>query len=274
MENTEQTNVEVTTPVEELVEIEIQEEAPAEVAQEEKKPFDPKTDKVDFNTPEQQEKFNYVYKQVKMSDQRNSMLTEQNAMLLKRLEEVEERFNKTDAADAESVLLTKIKQARDAGDDAAELNATNALIEFKVSKVTQKAPEAPVNTYQPEFSYISNVVQERDDSGNLVRPWFNETHPEFNNTIETLRGIAAKYVGDPQAVPKSLQELDHIMRAKMNKPPVQNRAPNPMQGGNLTNVNPKPTIKLTRQELDIAKKLGVDPKRYAAKRDEMRGKKS
>lgn len=250
---------------------------------EEQKPFDPKTDKVEFTTPEQQEKFNYIYKQAKMSDARNAMLNDLLAEQQRQLDALKSRFQQTDDTDAEKILLGKIKQARDAGDDAAEIEAINALTDFKVDKkLAPKQPpvQQPQNTIPPEhaqeFSYIANLVNERDTAGNLARPWLNETHPEFDTTIETLKTIAQKYTGDPLAVPKSLAELDNLMRQKMTqKPPVQTRAPSPMQGGNLTNVNQKPTIKLTRQELDIAKKLGVDPKRYAAKRDEInRGKKS
>jgi hypothetical protein len=265
--------VQTPAPVAEIEIVELPEEIPETPVEEAKKPFDPKTDKVEFNTPEQQEKFNYIYKQAKMSDARNAMLTDMLTQATKRLEDVESRFKKTDETDAERVLLSKVKAARDAGDDAAEISALNELTDFKVDK--RLAPKPPTPPAVPpehtqEFAYIANVVQERDASGNLARPWMNETHPDFDNTIETLKGIAQKYIGDPLIIPKSIAELDNIMRAKMTqKPPVQTRVPNPMQGGNLTNANQKHTIKLTRAELDVARKLGIDPKRYAAKRDEI-----
>src|SRR3990167_4544304 len=61
------------------------------------------TDKkfVEFDTPEQQEKFNDIYKQMKMSDQRNQMLTEFLMEQQKQLEEVKGRFSQTDESEAE-----------------------------------------------------------------------------------------------------------------------------------------------------------------------------
>lgn len=254
--------------------------------QEQKKQFDPKTDKVEFNTPEQQEKFNYVYKQVKMSDARNAMLNDLLQKQNQRLEELESRLSKTDKAEAELILVNKIKQAKESGDEDAEIKAIKEYASF-VSKSDTKEPDQqkyqkpPIETYAVE-EYIENFQQERDEVGNYVRPWLFEGNPEFNNAIELLENtIVPKYLNDPMGLPKALSELDKLMKAKTmtKKPPSQppqhqnTRAPNPMQGGNLTNAKQKPTIKMTRQEMDIAKKLGVDPKRYAAKRDALKGKK-
>lgn len=263
-------------------EIEVVEDAVEPAAEEavEQKQFDPKTDKVDFSTPEQQEKFNHVYKQMKMSDARNQMLNDMLQTQQKRLEDLEGRFKNTDAAEAEHMLLQKIKVARDSGDDAAEIAAINELTDFKVDKKLSeraKPQQAQVN-YQEvqDTNYVASLMQETDSTGNPLRPYLYEGHPDFENSVNMLERISQKYVGDPQAVPKSLAELDHFMKAKMTNtqkpsgPPA--RTPNPMQGGNLTNVNKKTTIKMTKQELDIARKLGIDPKRYAAKRDEINGR--
>src|SRR3990167_1125527 len=114
----QQADIQPDEAKEESVEIEVineEKETEAESNTEEKKPFDPKTDKVEFNTPEQQEKFNYMYKQTKMSDSRNQMLTDLLQKQQTRLDELEGRFKQTDSADAERILLGKIKQARDSG---------------------------------------------------------------------------------------------------------------------------------------------------------------
>ena len=271
--------------VEETVEIEVtdaEQETPVETKPEAKKPFDPKTDKVDFSTPEQQEKFNYMYKQTKMSDARNQMLTDLLQTQQKQLDELKGRFQQTDSADAERILLGKIKNARDSGDDAAEIAAFSELADFKAQKIIsekvnyQKPVQQQPTADSPEAKYVMGLMQEVDNSGQPVRPWFNENHPEFNNALSALETIKVKYIGDPYALPKSLAELDQHMRSRMTEKPAapsaQVRAPNPLQGGNLTNVKQKTTIKMTRQELDIAKKLGVDPKNYAAERDS-RGRK-
>ncbi len=271
-ENTEQANddiqiVEESSQSEELV---------REIEQ---KQFDPKTDKVDFSTPEQQEKFNHVYKQMKMSDTRNQMLTDMLQKQQERLEDLENRFKNTDSAEAEHMLLRKIKDARDRGDDMAEISATNQLIDFKADKkISEKMSAKPAQASQvdPNVNYVSHSMNERDNGGNLLRPYLYEGHADFEASVDFLERVASKYDGDPQAVPKSLAELDNFMRSKMTntqKPSGPSpRTPNPMQGGNLTNVNKKTTIKMTGAELAIARKLGIDPKRYAAKRDEINAK--
>jgi hypothetical protein len=251
---------------------------------EEKKPFDPKSDRVDFTTPEQQEKFDYVYKQVKMSDARNQMLTDLLQEQQRQLDELKARNSKDDSATAEAMLTAKIKQARDAGDDLAEVNAFKEYAEFIADKklAERSTPAKPVQPQvndMQDVGYVASLMQEKDPSGNVLRPWLHEGHQDFEKALGALQTISAKYVGDPQAVPKSLLELDNVMRSRMSTPkqPAQqapnNRAPNPMQGSNLTNTKQRATIKMTRQELEIAKKLGVDPKKYAERRDELKGKK-
>lgn len=274
----EQVELQPEVEVAEAPELEIvadvaEEEAP--VITEQKKAFDPKTDRVDFSTPEQEAKFNYVYKQTKMSDARNAMLTDMLQTQQAQLDELKARFSNTDSADAERMLLNKVMTARNSGDDAAEIMAINELVDFKADKKMSSAksqqPQAPQQT-APDVNYVANLIAETDDNGAPVRPWLNETHKDYDTVVEMLETqIAPKYRGDPLFLQKAMFELDQIMRNKMTeqKTPSQTmtRAPNPMQGSNLTNVSKKPTIKMTRQEMEIAKKLGVDPKKYAARRD-------
>lgn len=272
----------IENPAPEADEIEII-EAPEPEAEPEKKPFDPRTDKVDFSTPEQQEKFNYMYKQVKQSDTRNQMLTDLLTEQQKQLDELKGRFTQSDEADAEKILLSKIKFARDQGDDDAEIKATDELVKYRAEKIVSEklnafkgeTVRAEPEVSAPEIEYVESLIGETDLSGKPVRPWLQENHPEFNNALHELGVIAQKYVNDPDSLKKSLADLDTVMKAKLSppvKPPIQTRTPNPLQGGNLTNNKPKGTIKMTRQEIEIAKKLGLDPKRYAAKRDELNKK--
>lgn len=271
----------------EIAEVEIEvindePDLPGEAEQEEpKKAFNPRTDKVEFTTPEQQEKFNYMYKQAKQSDARNQMLTDLLQEQQKQLDQLKARFTNTDEADAEKVLMDKIRVARNEGNDEAEFAAINALAEFKAekkfSKVNKPADEpAPVAPkYDPkDESYVESYMTETDENGNVMRPWLNENNPEFENVIKQLEIIAHDYIGDPAALQKSLARLDKVMADKKEPPkPKQNtqqRGPNPMAGGNLTNNNPKGTIKMTKKELEIARKLGVTPKNYAATRDRLK----
>ena len=284
IEQETQETVENPTPEVEIEVIEapaVENDTSGEIEQEEKKTFDPRTDQVEFSTPEQQEKFNYIYKQVKQSDARNQMLTDLLQEQQRQLDDLKTRNTNTDTADAEKVLLDKIRAARNEGNDEAEISAINELAEFKAEKISTKvnAPVRPVAPTTPMYdprdeSYVESYMTETDDNGNMLRPWLNDKDPNFENTIKTLETIALDYIGDPAALQKSLARLDRVMAEKKdppkNKQNTNTRAPNPMAGGNLTNQSPKGKIKMTRAELDIAKKLGVDPKRYAAKRDALK----
>lgn len=273
-------------PVEDQVEIEVIEQEAETPPDPKPKAFDPKTDKVEFSTPEQQEKFNYMYKQTKMSDARGQMTMDLLQKAMAKIELLESRSNQTDSADAERTLVNNIMAARDAGDSAAEINATKEMVEFladkkisaKVNTPPRQAPE-PSTSESPDEKYVVSLMSETDDAGQPVRPYLREGDPNFEAALNTLESIKNKYIGDPYALPKAMSELDQLMRPRMTQTPPnqprqpQVRAPNPLQGGNLTNHSPTPKLKMTRQELEIAKKLGVDPKRYAAKRDEIAGRK-
>jgi hypothetical protein len=247
------------------------EESPAEKA------FDPKKDRVDFDKPEQQEKFDYVYKQLKMSDNRNAMLTDFLQKQQEQLDKLNSRFVENDTQEAEKVLTEKIRLARENDDHEAYDKAFQELVDFKATKIIdKKVNEYAAKESQTELAqakYVASLMEEKDDTGQYKRPWLQEGHPEFDNSLSQLAVIAYKYQKDPDVLQKSLKELDQIMGSKKTtqEPPKQNRAPNPMQGSNLTNYKPKDKVTMTRAEIEIAKKLGVDPKRYAAQRDSRKG---
>jgi hypothetical protein len=267
-------------PEPEIIELPADEPTEAEQQPEvtEKKGFDPKTDKVDFDKPEQQEKFDYIYKQLKKSDTRNAMLTDFLEKQQSKLDELSSRFTQTDEVEAERVLMTKIRDARDAGDNDAYDQAMTELVDYRSDRKFEKKFEEKVNALnQKEQSDLRNqeqfvvkAMEETDDTGNYLRPWLQESNAQFPVALYEIRRIAAKYEGDPEILSKTLKEVDQVMSNKKTatpEPQKQTRVPNPMQGSNLTNQSPKGKIQMTRRELDIATKLGVDPKKYAARRD-------
>jgi hypothetical protein len=244
----------------------------------EKKGFDPKTDKVDFDKPEQQEKFDYIYKQLKKSDTRNAMLTDFLEKQQQKLDEISNRFSQTDEVEAENVLMAKIREARDLGDNDAYDKAMAELVDYRSDRKFEKKFEEKVNALtQKEQSDLRNqeqfvlrAMEETDETGNHLRPWLQESNEQFPVALYEIRRIAAKYEGDPEILSKTLKEVDQVMSAKkttIQEPPKQTRAPNPMQGSNLTNQSPKGKIQMTRREIEIANKLGVPLQKYAARRD-------
>ena len=115
--------IEVTDPPEvEAVEVSVEEPKAEEPV--EPKPFDPKTDKVEFDKPEQQQKFDYVFKNMKMSDNRNAMLTEFLTEQQKQLDDlrgkvtsISQEKTQENHTEASRVLMSKLNTARMEGND-------------------------------------------------------------------------------------------------------------------------------------------------------------
>jgi hypothetical protein len=265
-------------------EIEIVEDNEPEAVEEEPAPkaeFDPKTDRVDFDTPEQQAKFNDVYKQMKQSDARNQMLTELLEEQQRQLDEIKGRFDRTDEAAAEQLLMERLEVAKEEGDDEAYNKALKDLVAFEAEKAAAEKKEA-----KAEFEYtdamatqdahiIMGAAQETDNNGNLLRPWIYPNHPLHNEAVKMAEIVSERYnQNDPDIVNKVIRDMDFEMRniqmASSNEPPrpqARTRAPDPMGSTNLTNTTAKGKIKMSRAELEIAKKLGVDPKKYHAHKE-------
>lgn len=294
-ENTQEVPLIETTdaPEPETVEVEIDgEEAPPPEKTEqepEKKTFDPKKDKVEFDKPEQQARFNEVFRQLKKSDQRNEMLTGLLEKYVQTLDEIKGERTQIKEAEAEKTLMQGVLAARDAGDDEAYAVALNKLVEFNAAKQAEKIFEKKVNDLsqksiseeQQQAQYVTEAMEERGPDGNYLRPWLQESNPHFSTALYKMAAIAKKYAGQTDQLQKTIAELDTVMGNSMTQEeppkqqPAQTRAPNPMQGTNLTNQKPKGTIKMTRTELDLVRKLEkhsgrkIDLKKYAARRDAM-----
>lgn len=249
-----------------------QEEDAGESAEQEEE-FD-HTKRVDFDKPEQQRKFNDVYKQMKMSDQRNKFLTDINTKLMAKLEGIESRFAQTDTAEAERTLEARLKEARDNGDDVQEAKIWKEIIDFRVESKLSAVTKKPETVAQADISdpLVQDVIYyatETDDKGQILRPWIADvTHPQHKQAMSLAGFIATKVNAEVGYVDgsKVMEELDKAMRAKpataQPQPRGNTRAPDPMRG-NLTNNQPKSKIKLSQAELAMANKLGVKPEAYA-----------
>ena len=126
---------------------------------------------VEFS-PEQQEKFNDLYKQVKMSDARNQLKDQMLEKAMAKIDELEKRFSQTDQAEAEKVLKSRLQEARDEGDVDKEIAIFQELAELKKG-AQEKPKEQPKSNLpdDPETRYVVALAQETDDNGALIRPW-------------------------------------------------------------------------------------------------------
>lgn len=258
---------EAEKPVEAVEVEEIQEVETAEEAEEEKE-FDPK-ERVEITDPKVQAKLNNLYKQTKMSDARNKLMLDANMQLLSKVEELEKRFSQTDHAEAERILTSRLKEARAEGDEEKELKILNELVDYRADakinqRVAKQKPTAEPIQADPEVRYVLELAEEKDDSGQVMRPWLNQSHPQFKSATIQAEMIGQRLFAENGEIdiPTVMQELDKAMAKRPTQRP-QARQPDPM-AGNLTNRNSAPKLKLSPDEAAICAKLGIKPEAYLA----------
>lgn len=227
--------------------------------------FDPK-ERVEISDPKVLRKFNDIYKQMKMSDARNKMLNDMNQKALEKISELESRFQQTDHAEAERILTSRLKEARDAGDEDKADKILQEIIDFRVDsklkgqKVEKPQPKPVMD--DPDVQAVVHFAQETDIHGNPLRPWIDARHPAHANAMKLAGAVAIEVNAELGYldVAEVMKRMDDAMKAKP-KPQGNNRAPDPMRG-NLTNNTAKGKMKLSPQELVAAQKLGVKPEDY------------
>lgn len=225
---------------------------------------------VQFDKPEQQKAYNDLYKQVKMSDTRNSFLMDANTKLLSRLEEVESRFAQTDQAEAERILMERLKEARQSGDDDQEIKVLNELVGFHAERKKNKDKQPAVKPSNFADDALVHDAQalftETDASGNLAHPWILQTHPEHQQYLRMAAIVAAEVNAETGDIdlPTIIERVEERMSKKATggKTQTQRRAPDPMRS-DLTNRQPERKLKLSAAEVSIANKLGISPEAYA-----------
>lgn len=203
---------------------------------------------------------------MKMSDARNRMLADMNNKALEKINELESRFQQTDHAEAERILTSRLKEARDAGDENKADSILKEIIKFNVDKELKEKVEKPkpVTTIDdPDVQAVVSFAQETDVRGNLLRPWISDNHPAHKNAMKLAGAIAIEVNADLGYVDvgEVMRRMDDAMKSKPKPMQGNTRAPDPMRG-NLTNTPPKSKMKLSSQELAIAQKLGVKPEDY------------
>ena len=271
------TEVEVDIPA--LVEL--AKNPPEEKAEEpeEKKEFDPKRDRVDFDTPEQQAKFNDVYKQMKNSDARNAMLTDLLEKTVERLDAMESRQINEQQVAAEQVLLDKIMSANEDGDTESLTKSINELTKFRTDGLKDGLKSEIINEIvnkneaekKRDADAVIDFMSRQDDDGGYVFPWMHDDHPGFNDFLSKASRIGLELgqanPDDPNLVYKVMERTNQEMmswEAPKETPKPQPRTPDPMAGSNLTQQQGRNKIKMSAAEMEIARKLNVDPKKYAA----------
>lgn len=285
--------VEVTDPVDPNEEIEIEEssEQSLEKAMEAAKlslktdkklekakepPAKQKEDYVEINDPKVQARLNDIYKQMKQAKEEKEKLANELKEFKEKVNVLHIKDQKAKEEEAENLIRQKIKEAKESGDEDAEIRAFEELIEYKKSKeenLQEKIPQKVNETEHDRQAYIvKKYMEETTETGEPVRPWLYNDHPDHKKVVGLAAEIAMDYdENDTDIVAKVLNRLDDIMQDKMTrqpqmrqqeKPQAQRKGLDPMGRANLTTAQRPSTIRLSRAEMEVAQKLGIDPKKY------------
>ena len=263
-------SVEIVEDPQEDIEIQL-EEAPEP---EKKEPR--RTEFVETDDPKVQERINDLYGQAKNSDARNQALIEHNQALEARLSEVLERQDKfeadvksTKSDQVEGEIKERLRQARSDGDYDTVDKLENDLLDIRLERrIEQRVAAQPKSKQQPQEAlqtspdqmYAFHLGSEKDQQGNLVRPWLQDWHPDNEKAINTLMSIRGELenAGKQPDVRAMFSILDE--RMKGGAKPRQEAAVLPSSD---TAHNPKKVVKLTKQEAEIARRMGISPEAYA-----------
>lgn len=231
---------------------------------------------VQTDDPKVKERIDDLYGQVKKSDARNQMIIEHNRTMEQKLSEYADKLEKYErsvkdsASDkVESDLKTRLRTAREEHDldsiEQIEDKLLDLRMEKRLSGITPK-PAAP-NPAQQQVDqrlvhnalYIENVSQEKDQQGNLVRPYLYDWHPDNKKAVELFTSIPKEFAsaGKDVDLKTIIDVLDERMRGK--KP---NRSSSVLSGSD-DDIPDRQTVKLTSQQVYTAQRMGITPEAYA-----------
>lgn len=251
------------------IEVEVDEPQP------EKKPR--RSEFVEVDDPKVKARIDDLYSQVKKSDQRNQLFQQHNLELEKKLSETLDRLEKFERAtkdtasnQVETELKTKLRAAREIDDFDTIQEIEDKLLDLRLErriaeKVPPKVQEKPKEPapQEREFiekaKYIELLSQERDEHGNILRPYLYDWHPDNAKASELARTIPQEFAaaGKEVNIKTIMEVIDERLRGK--KQP---------QGKTVLSTDendtpPRKTMKITQEEAYAARRLGITPEAYA-----------
>lgn len=237
-------------------------------------PIDPKT-----ATPEQtQERINYLYRQLKPTQRENremkQLLADQSRVITELSEgqrAVVNHLTERSFVDSETELTKAMNDAWKKGDEHAYIEAQNKLLDVKVQKRTlemqpkqqpqQNNGQIPRNGLeianravaegalsQDEYRTTESWQNERDETGNQLRPWAFDSSPNYQNALFETRAVMSNPRYENWSYQQKLAEVDRRMG-------VQKRtASQSVMGGALTKPGKSTKVELSPKQREIALK--------------------
>lgn len=235
---------------------------------------------VKIDDPVIRKRIDYLYKQVKSSDEANFSLRQQQQDLedalekaLKKIDTLTSKQQKEEDNSAVDVIRQKIRQARALGDDdkADELN--EMLIELKTEQKLRQANEKKEDVKKPqvkqqdaspflaeEVNYVDTLRYEVGEDGEFTRPWLHKGDANFDFAVEQGARIAKKYdqLGKQVSIATIMGELEKVMIAKQKKEGAVSHSVLPSSKGKPKDEN----IRMNDRQAYVWKKLGLKEDQY------------
>lgn len=232
---------------------------------------------VETDDPKVKERINDLYRQVKGADARNQMILDHNRLMEQKLVEYQdklekfERSTKDSASDRiESELKMRLRTAREEHDLDTIEQIEDKLLDLRLEKrIPNKIPEQKTQQINPAqqqidqqlvhgAAYVQHVSQEKDQHGNLIRPYLYDWHPDNKKAVELFQSIPHEFIAagkqpDMRAV---IEALDERMAGKKKQPAS-------VLSGDGDDIPERRTVKLTQEQLHVAKRMGITKEQYA-----------
>lgn len=243
--------------------------------------------------PEVQKRINELWRKSKESEEDNQKLAKHSKDLedaletvLQKLEKIESRQHKNDSQVAISRVRAQIKEAREMGDIDLEMQLEDQLLDLRdeerrltqekkkataekeqIKSEIRKEKESPPAYTDGESQYINSLAEEKDEEGNLLRPWLKAGDKNFKKATE-LGGMIAIELSRKYNSLAPLTEVMEELDKKMAKLTRQSE-PEVLSGRNLQRAVNSDKVNLDKQQnfiyerLGLKSKYGIDQKTYA-----------
>lgn len=222
------------------------------------------------------DRLDYLYGQVKTSDrEKREMrgLLHQQSEALARLSQgqqaVVDHLQNRSYVDSEAILKQQMQDAWNRKDEKSYIEAQNKLMDVQVDKKVAERTR-PQQQQQAQYTSAAQVANhavntgelspdeyrtteswqnERDQSGNLVRPWAFGADPAHQNALFEARAVMANPRYASLSYEQKLQEVDRRM-GTVKKTVAQN-----VMGANLTRGAKSAKLELSPEQRQIALRL-------------------
>ncbi|NDD53786.1 hypothetical protein EBZ39_07890 [bacterium] len=246
-------------------------------------------EQVDFPDKKIEDRFKRIYRDLKLSDERNRMLQSKLEEVQGAASQIQTKLEQKEKEDAVSSIKSQIRQAKETGDDATverlQEQLAEVLVEVKLAKMQKKpelekkAEQQVVRETQDEIGRLTSdrdarIIQawatEEDENGDPVRPWaLISSHKKAAQATEMLTKILKSGEYDELSIEEKLQMIDEQISGKPNS----KAAPAVMKNENAVKGVKKSSDALTPEEERVAMRLFRGKTPEEAKKLYLQGKK-